>query len=137
MHQLELYRCVICKAGSLMAVSEESSAPAFARCTEGQAQFPFRHNILDTMIQPSVEAIKELQGMAIEEGMASSDWDTFRVREVDRIWTFDARLEESANQPVENYQQKAMHFHQALNTLGPWKASRALEIGSETDYYYV
>src|SRR5205823_14855240 len=57
--------------------------------------------------------------------------------EVDRIWTFDARLEESANQPVENYQQKAMHFHQALNTLGQWKASRVLEIGSETDYYFL
>jgi SAM-dependent methyltransferase len=137
MHRLELYRCVICKSGLLVPDRASESGLDCARCIECQSEFPFRHNILDTMIRPSEEAVQELRGMAEEAGQPTHEWEQIRIRKVDQIRTFEARLEESANHPIEYYQQTRIHFHQALQSLGPWKGARVLEIGSETDYYFL
>ena len=133
MRELEVYRCVICHAGSLVAQAGDESEVVCVAC---QARYPVRHNVLDTMIRPSHEVLEELRGMAVEQGRSAEEWDSIRIRHLDAVPTFASRLRETEGQAVEYYQQTLEHFEQALKDLGI-NPGRVLEIGSEADYFFL
>jgi SAM-dependent methyltransferase len=134
--ELEVYRCVICKAGPLVASSSGDREPSGLVCSSCQAAYPVVHNVLDTMIRPSHEVLEELQGMAVEQGRSREEWNSVRIRHLDVAPTFASRLRETEGQAVEYYQQTQQHFEQALRDLGI-NPRRVLEIGSETDYFFL
>ena len=75
--------------------------------------------------------------MAVESGRPVDDWESVRVRKLDSVSTFAARLRETDGQPVEYYQQTQEHFEQALGHLGLCNPQTVLEIGSETDFIFL
>lgn len=131
MRETEMYRCVLCH-GSLTAPDPECLV-----CAGCHARYPIEHNILDTLIQPLPDAVKELQGMAVEAGTSADNWKAVRIQTLDSISTFDARLELSATHTVQYYQQTQANFEQAVQSLGDFAITRVLEIGSETDYFFL
>jgi len=131
MRETEIYRCVLCH-GSLTAANGERLV-----CNACNAHYPIQHNILDTLVQPLPETVKELQGMALEAGKPAENWRSVRIQCLDSISTFSARLKISANDTNQYYQQTQSHFEQALDSIGDMQVNRVLEVGSETDYYFL
>jgi SAM-dependent methyltransferase len=129
--ETEIYRCVLCH-GSLTAPSTE-----YLACCACHAHYPIQHNILDTLIKPLPDALKELQGMALESGRSAEDWQSVRIQCLDSISTFTARLRLSATDSIQYYQQTQSHFEQAIQSIGNIHLNRVLEIGSETDYFFL
>lgn len=129
--ETEIYRCVLCHS-SLTAPNKECLV-----CCACHAHYPIQHNILDTLIKPLPNALRELQGMALESGRSAEDWQSVRIQCLDSISTFAARLELSATDATQYYQQTQSHFEQALQSIGNIHLNRVLEIGSETDYFFL
>jgi len=136
MQDLEVYQCVVCRSGSLVAEPGGDFAERL-KCAHCGARYPIQHNILDTLIQPLPDAVRELQGMAVEAGIAPELWQSVRVRQVESIATFTARLQISESDTIQYYQQTQAHFEQALRGLGDLRLGRVLEVGSETDYFFL
>jgi SAM-dependent methyltransferase len=127
----EIYQCIVCRSSLVEDTGD------VLRCTGCEARYPVRHNILDTLIEPSPDALQELRGMAEEAGASSEDWKSVCLRVVQSASTFQDRMRISATEPNQYYQQTALHFEQASEFLDIYSSQRVLEIGSETDYYFL
>jgi SAM-dependent methyltransferase len=123
---LTIYRCVKCN-GDLNAL----------RCENCGTLYGLSQNILDTLVDPSEEVIRELQGMALEQKLPASEWRQLKVWKVDRVPTLKERMEGSASEPGQYYQQISASFAQATASLPNLKLGRVLEIGAEADYYFL
>jgi SAM-dependent methyltransferase len=131
MRETEIYRCVLCH-GSLIGLNTE-----YLACCACHARYPIQYNILDTLIKPLPDAQRELQGMAIESGRSAEDWQSVRIQCLESVSTFAERLRLSATHSDQYYQQTQRNFEQAIQSIENIHLNRVLEIGSETDYFFL
>lgn len=75
--------------------------------------------------------------MAVEAGGSPENWQAVRIQQLDSISTFDQRLQVSATDTNQYYQQTQLNFQQAVQSLGDLRVKRVLEVGSETDYHFL
>ena len=127
-----IYRCVACHQ-SLNASPDEDCLT----CSGCNASYTIRHNILNTLTNPHPEVIKELQGTAVEAGRDPGEWESIQIQHVDAVRSFDARLEATADDPNQYFQQTKLNFEQAVEYLVEVSPTRVLEIGSEVDYHFL
>ncbi len=112
------------------------SSPA-VRCPACRQLYRYRHNILDTLVQPSEHVIRELQGLAREAGWDPERWEEIKVRCLPEVKTFEERLRETDDSAKQYHRQTLMNFEQAFFTLGPFRPTRVLEIGAQTDFPFL
>ena len=131
-----IYRCVCCHHDGL-----EPSSHQEAYCTKCKTSYSIRHNILDTLIAPSIEVIKEIQGTAREQGLSLEQWQEMKIRKIDRITRIDDCLKLTEHDPIQYYQQTTTNFLQAFEAVKHLLQNRpnafVLEIGAGGDYYFL
>ncbi|HEX7666629.1 MAG TPA: methyltransferase domain-containing protein, partial [Polyangiaceae bacterium] len=131
---IENVRCVSCERGSLVLGEPEVAVCDNASCG---SRFPIVHGVLDTLVAPDPEVVREIQGMAVESRIAAENWRDFKVTVHDEKL---ATLEERASFATDVGQydrQTILNFEQALALLGNLQGKRVLEIGSDHDYYFL
>ncbi len=127
------YRCVVCGADGLSYFADQSCAC----CDRCAARFPIRHNILNTLIQPTADTVRELQGLALEQNLRPEDWPAIQLRKVNRVETFEHCLKQNQDAPGQYYLQTLLHFEQAVAMLRGRTFRNALEIGAQVDYPFL
>src|SRR5437016_3080171 len=81
-HDFSLYRCVSC-TGALPPQGLTNIDGPGIQCPQCQTFFPIKQNVLDTLVNPSEETIREIKGMARERGMPLEDWSHLKIRPVE------------------------------------------------------
>jgi SAM-dependent methyltransferase len=134
LHTVSIYRCCICKSGSLDPTIDASGL----KCTAARcgAVFPFRQHILDTLVQPDLEVVREMKGMALENGFTEDEWEKYKIHRSDSVTTIEQRMATSTD--VGQYdRQTMMNFEQALALLGRLDGQRVLEVGAVFNYHFL
>jgi SAM-dependent methyltransferase len=125
--------CLKCKGTKL---TESFSSITCDICSES---YPKREGVYDFLFEPTNDVVKELTGMAIENGFAKEDYLKFKINRL-RPRTLDEKLESTKNDYNQYYQQTLMNFTQAFYVIRSrydFKKARVLEIGSCFDYYFL
>jgi len=110
------------------------------KCTHCSHSFPINKNIIDFLYRPSPDTVKELRGMAVENGYQPDDLDNFKIKENPDLKTYDDLAKKTANEHNQYYQQTQMNFEQAFKLVQkkvPIMQAHVLEIGAQYDYHFL
>ncbi|HEX4924638.1 MAG TPA: class I SAM-dependent methyltransferase [Bdellovibrionales bacterium] len=125
-----LYRCVKC-------ASRLESSGAQAVCTSCRTTFPILHGVLDTLVEPNEEVIREMKGMAREMVGDVEGWKAIKVRLVEKTPELDELRSQTANDPGAYYDQTLMAFEQALRVIDGQPQARVLEVGADKGFHFL
>lgn len=130
----DTYRCNKCKVGSLASLENQLEEVICQNCNQ---KYQYKNNILDTLISPNLEVIQELKGIALENDIDEQQYQKVKIRPVQKIKTFQDKLEQTKNECGQYYQQTLANFRQAFESLDLPSNLKVMEIGSVNDFYFL
>ncbi len=132
--QVEHFLCLKCGNTKLKLSGSNFQCPA---CQE---IYPLNHEIADFLYNPIADTVKELKGMAMENGYDVNDLQKFKIKLTHDTPRLSQRLTNTINDYNQYYQQTVSNYEQAMNIIRnkyPSGKIRVLEIGSVFDYYFL
>jgi SAM-dependent methyltransferase len=110
------------------------------RCTSCGTSFPIVHGVINTLVKPDKEVVRELQGMldeAHERGEAWKSTEELVVRPVSHIATQEEREEAIKHLPKNYYKSTRLSLEQALKLINLDGRRTVLEIGAENEFPFL
>lgn len=109
-------------------------------CNNCNTSYPITNTVYDFLYNPTKDVIKEITGMAIENGYEAKDYLNFKVKLVDNAKKLDEKLNNTKNDYNQYYQQTLINFNQAFESIQnrfDFNGAQVLEIGACYDYYFL
>lgn len=126
------FKCVKCHHAELDILEAD------VLCPNCNARYPILNGVYDFLGAPSPDVIKEITGMALENGYSKENYMDFRVKTKEVPKTLDQKIEMTKEGHNQYYLQTKLNFDQAKKELGDdFKGKRVLEIGACYDYYFL
>jgi SAM-dependent methyltransferase len=128
------FKCLKCHSDKLLI---QSLAVTCEACHES---YPIHSEVFDFLYQPGPDIVKELTGMAVENGFEKDKYLDFKVKLVPASRGISEKLDSTQNDYNQYYQQTIINFNQAFNAIKDrynFKGANVLEIGSCYDYYFL
>lgn len=110
-----------------------------ATCKKCQQTYPILNGVYDFLgPDKSKDVIKEMTGMALENGYTHENYMDFRVKTKEVPKTLHEKMKMTESGHNQYYQQTWMNYEQALKELpSSFDGLRILEIGACYDYYFL
>ena len=127
-------RCPYCHHSPL---SQEHES---LRCTSCGVVFPITHGVINTLIKPDSEVVRELQGMLHEAHERNEPWQTIEeliVRRVPHVTSQQEREDALRDQPKNYYRSTRLNVEQAMGTIDLQGRKSVLEIGGENEFPFL
>lgn len=131
MSAIDLLQCPYCAGRAFDAQAER------VECLRCRRIFPVQHGVLNTLVEPSGEVLKELRGMMQEYGLSHADVGEFIVYRVERIESFEELKASTRGEAFDYYGCTGMNFQQALEHVSMRRGDRVLEVGGHGDFPFL
>lgn len=128
------FKCLRCNGTNLSISSTQ------VLCNSCNETYPVLDGVFDFLYNPSADVVKELTGMALENGYKKDDFLEFRINKTNSSPTIAEKLDVTKNDYNQYYQQTLTNFTQAFRLIQKnykFKGANVLEIGSCYDYYFL
>ena len=127
-------RCPYCEKTQLL------QSPDAISCQSCGLHFPITHGVVNTLVKPDSEVVRELQGMLEEAHEKGESWqsvDELIVRRVPHVTSQQEREKFTLGFPKNYYRSTRLNVDMAYSLIDLSKIKTMLEIGGENEFPYL